>query len=94
LGTDEATKQTVVVDMFMGNIHGGHRLPEILEHIADANSQVSADKAYDSCARYEAILRSRRQARPIILPKRSARLSLPENRERSSRLGNLCVASD
>ena len=73
LGVDETTKEIVVVDLTLSNLHDGRHLPELLERTLGEISQVSADKAYDSSRCYEAILD--RQAKPTIPPRRRARLS-------------------
>lgn len=73
LGVDETTKEIVTVDLTSSKIHNGHRLPEMLNRTRENIAQVSADKAYDTRACYEAILD--RDARPTIPPWRRARLS-------------------
>ncbi len=70
---DETTKEIVVVDLTVSNLHDGRHLPELLERTPGEISQVSADKAYDSRSCYEAILE--RCAKPTIPPRRRSRLS-------------------
>ena len=73
LGVDETTKEIVVADLTLSNLHDGCHLPELLDRTPDEIEQVSADKAYDSRSCYEAILD--RQAKPTIPPRRRARLT-------------------
>lgn len=77
LGVDETTKEIVAVDLTTSRLHDCLQLPEMLSGIPDVISQVSADKAYDSAACYDAILA--RDARPTIPPRRRARLSALDN---------------
>ena len=73
LGVDETTREIVVVNLTTSKVHDGRQLPEILNQIPGDIAQVSADKACDSGACYEAILQ--RAATPTIPPRRRARLS-------------------
>lgn len=83
LGVDETTKDIVVVDLTTSKVHDGRQLPEILNQIPGDIAQVSADKAYDSSACYEAILN--RKATPTIPPRRRARLSQSPDPPRAAR---------
>ena len=73
LGVDEATKEIVAVDLTTSKVHDGRQLPKMLNRTRENIGQVSADKAYDTRACYEAILD--RDATPTIPPRRRARLS-------------------
>ncbi len=73
LGVDEASKEIVAVDLTTSGVHDSQQLPELLQKTPGYVVQVSGDKAYDSRACYEAILR--RAARVTIPPRRRARLS-------------------
>ena len=77
LGVDETTKEIVVVDVTMSNLHDGRHLPDLLDLTPGQIDQVSGDKAYDSARCYEAILD--RNARPTIPPRRRARLTKTPN---------------
>ena len=77
LGVDETTKEIVAVDLTTSRLHDSLQLPAMLSGIPGVISQVSADKAYDSAACYDAILA--RDATPATPPRRRARLSSLDN---------------
>ena len=73
LCVDEAAKDIVAMDLTTSDVHDSPHLPAVLERVEGEVGQVSADKAYDSGACYEAILA--RGAVPTIPPRRNARFS-------------------
>ena len=83
LGVDERTKEIVGVELTTSKTHDSRQLPDILNQTGGEIAQVSGDKAYDSRACYEAILR--REAEPTIPPRRKARMSRTADPPRKAR---------
>jgi hypothetical protein len=77
LGIDEHTREVVAVEVTASRVHDSQPLPSLLEQSADPIAQGSGDGAYDTRACYEAALR--RRARPVFLPRRTARPSATQD---------------
>jgi len=70
---DEASKNTVAVNLTASAVHDSPHLPAVLGQVEGEVGQVSADRAYDSGTCYQAILA--RGAVPSIPPRRNARFT-------------------
>jgi IS5 family transposase len=72
LGVDEASGQILAATVTDNSVADATALPGLLDQVAAPLTQVSADKAYDTRASYEAV--RQRQARATIPPRRGARI--------------------
>lgn len=72
LVVDETTKEIVAVEVTASNVHDSRMLPGLLDQIPGRIDQVSGDRAYDTRACYESVIR--RGAAATIPPRRGARV--------------------